>query len=44
MVGHLLGEEGDHVADGDLGCFGEIFVEAHGDVLGWGFGAGPEEG
>ena len=44
VVGHLLREEGDHVADRDLGCFGEVFVEAHGDVLGWSFGAGPEEG
>ena len=43
VVGDLLGEEGDHVADGHLGGGFEVFVEAHGDVLGGGFGAGPEE-
>ena len=38
-----LGEEGDHVADGHL-CGGlEVFAESHGDVLGGGLGAGPEE-
>ena len=43
MVGVLLGEEGDHVADGHLGGGLEVGVEAHGDVVGGGFGAGPEE-
>ena len=43
MVGILLGEKGDHVADGHLGGGFEVFVETHGDVLRWGFGAGPEE-
>ena len=43
VVRILLGEEGDHVADGHLGGDFEVFVEAHGDVLGGGFGAGPEE-
>jgi hypothetical protein len=43
VVGDLLGEEGDHVADGHLGGGFEVFVEAHGDVLGGGFAAGPEE-
>jgi len=43
MIGVLFGEKGDHVADGHLGGGFEIFVEAHGDVLGGGFGAGPEE-
>jgi hypothetical protein len=43
VVGDLLGEEGDHVADGDLGGGFEVFVEAHGDVLGGGFATGPEE-
>ncbi len=42
-VGALVGEEGDHIADGHLGGGLEIFVEAHGDVLGGGFAAGPEE-
>jgi hypothetical protein len=39
----LFGEEGDHVADGHLGGNFEVFVEAHGDVVGGGFAAGPEE-
>ena len=43
MVGHLLGEKGDHVADGDGGGLGEVLVEAHGDVVGRGFGARPEK-
>lgn len=43
VVGILFGEEGDHVADGHLGGGFEVFVEAHGDVLGGGFGTGPEE-
>lgn len=38
----MLGEKSDHVADGHLGSDFEVFVEAHGDVLRWGFGAGPE--
>ena len=38
-----LGEEGDHVADGHLGGGLEVFAEAHGDVLGGGLGAGPDE-
>ena len=42
-AGKLLGEEGDHVANGHLGGDLEVFVEAHGDVLGGGFGARPEE-
>ena len=41
--GGWLGEEGDHVADGHLGGGLEVFAEAHGDVLGGGLGAGPEE-
>ena len=41
--GGWLGEEGDHVADGHLGGVLEVFVEAHGDVLGGGLGAGPEK-
>ena len=44
MVRHLFGEEGDHVSDGDFGCLGKVFVEAHGDVVSGCFGAGPEEG
>jgi hypothetical protein len=43
VVGVLLGEEGDHVADGHLGGGLEVGGEAHGDVGGGGFGAGPEE-
>jgi hypothetical protein len=43
VVGVLLGEEGDHIADGHLGGDFEVFIEAHGDVLGGGFGARPEE-
>jgi len=43
VVGDLLGEKGDHVADGNLGGVFEVFVEAHGDVGGGGFTAGPEE-
>ncbi len=43
VVGDLLGEEGDHVADGHLGGGFKVFAEAHGDVLSGGFGAGPEE-
>ncbi len=43
VVGNLFGEEGDHVANGHLGGGFEVFVEAHGDVLGGGFAAGPEE-
>ena len=43
MVGVLGGEEGDHVADGHLGGGFEVGAEAHRDVLGGGFGAGPEE-
>jgi hypothetical protein len=43
VVGDLFGEEGDHVANGHLGGGFEVFVEAHGDVLGRGFAAGPEE-
>ncbi len=43
MVGDLFGEEGDHVADGHLGGGFEVFVKAHGDVLGRGFGSGPDE-
>jgi hypothetical protein len=42
-AGKLLGEEDDHVANGHLGRSLEVFVEAHGDVLGGGFGAGPDE-
>ena len=42
-IGVLCGEKGDHVTDGHLGGGFEVFVEAHGDVLGWSFGAGPEE-
>ncbi len=42
-VGVLFGQEGDHVADGHLGGGFEVGVEAHGDVGGGGFGAGPEE-
>ena len=42
-VGVLLGEEGDHVADGHFGGSFEVFVEAHGDILRGRFGAGPEE-
>ena len=34
-------EEVDHVADGHLGCGLQVFVEAHGDVSRWGFGARP---
>ena len=41
--GVRLGEEDDHVANGHLGGGLEIFVEAHRDVLGRGFAAGPEE-
>jgi hypothetical protein len=43
MIGILFGEEGDHVANGHLGGGFEVEVEAHGDVLSRGFGAGPEE-
>ena len=43
VVGVLLAEEGDHVADGHLGGGFEVGGEAHGDVVGGGFGAGPEE-
>jgi len=43
LVWNLFGEEGDHVADGHLGCGFEVLVEAHGDVLGGGFGSGPEK-
>ena len=43
VVGVLVGEEGDHVADGHLGGGLKVFAEAHGDVGGGGFGAGPEE-
>jgi hypothetical protein len=43
VVGILLGEEGDHVPNGHLGSGFEVFIEAHGDVLGGGLGAGPEE-
>ncbi len=38
-----VGEERDHVADGDLSGFGEIRIETHFDVVGGGFGAGPAE-
>ena len=43
VVGVLFGEERDHVADGHLGGGFEVGGEAHGDVGGGGFGAGPEE-
>jgi hypothetical protein len=43
VVGILLGEEGDHVADGHLGGGFEVLVEAHGDVLRGGFAARPEK-
>ena len=36
-------QEGDHVADGHFGGGFEVFVEAHGDEVGGGFGAGPFE-
>ncbi len=36
-------EEADHVFDGELGGLLEVFAEAHGDVGGGGFGAGPAE-
>ena len=43
MVGILLGEKGDHVADSHLGGGFEVLVETHGDILRWGFAAGPKE-
>ncbi len=43
MVWELFGEEGDHVADGHFGGGFKVLVEAHGDVGGGGFAAGPEE-
>ena len=43
VIGILFGQEGDHVADGHLGGGLEILGEAHGDVVGGGFGTGPEE-
>ena len=44
VVGVLFGEEGDHVADGDLGGGLEVGVEAHGDVVRWGFRRGARGG
>jgi len=43
MVGVLLGEEGDHIADSHLGGGLEVLIEAHRDVVGGGFTSGPEE-
>ena len=42
---HLLfgDEEIDRFTDGDFGGFGEVFVDAHDDPVGGGFGAGPGE-
>lgn len=39
----LFREEDDHVANCHLGGRLEIFVEAHGDVLGRGLGTGPDK-
>ena len=44
LVWNLFGEEGDHVADGHLGGGFEVFVEAHGDVVRWGFRRGARGG
>jgi hypothetical protein len=43
MVGILLGEEGNHIADGHLGGSFEIEVKSHADVLRGSFRAGPDE-
>lgn len=43
MVWVLFGEKGNHISDGHLGGRFEVFIEAHCDVLGGSFCAGPDE-
>jgi hypothetical protein len=43
VIGILLGEEGDHVADGHLSSGLEVQIESHRDVLSWSLGTGPDK-
>ena len=43
VVGILLGEEGDHVADGHLSGGLEVQIESHCDVLSRSFSSGPDK-
>ena len=43
IVGILLGEEGDHIAHSHLRGFGQVLVEAHGNIGRRSFGPRPEQ-